>query len=57
MSNFNKIYHKPNGLEKKIINIVNRKKVSIISSVNRMRVNHIKDELKNVGVNIKIVKL
>ncbi|MCE7785419.1 hypothetical protein [Staphylococcus xylosus] len=57
MSNFNKIYHKPNGLEKKIINIVNRKTVSIISSVNRMRVNHIKDELKNVGVNIKIVKL
>lgn len=57
MSNFNKIYHKTNGLEKKIINIVNRKTVSIISSVNRMRVNHIKDELKNVGVNIKIVKL
>ncbi|MGW8038592.1 hypothetical protein [Staphylococcus xylosus] len=57
MSNFNIIYHKPNGLEKKIINIVNRKTVSIISSVNRMRVNHIKDELKNVGVNIKIVKL
>lgn len=57
MSNFNIIYHKPNGLEKKIINIVNRKTVSIISSVNRMRVNHIKDELKNAGVNIKIVKL
>lgn len=57
MSNFNKIYHKPNGLEKKIINIVNRKTLSIISNMNKMRVNHIKDELKNVGINIKIVKL
>ncbi|WP_440857139.1 hypothetical protein [Staphylococcus shinii] len=57
MSNFNKIYYKTNGLEKKIINIVNRKTLSIISNMNKMRVNHIKDELKNVGINIKIVKL